>query len=178
VSVVCCSSCSAPLSRRVQQKIAEGGAVTGLCRPCFDANRRAPERRCVDCGKKIVKRDATRCQLHANRLKAADAELERRRLNAALRAFRRPDVRARHDAANRAMGDRKLRWCPQEHRAEYLRLLKRMPSVQAKAAILAKLTPFERQLQRVLAGATISEKPRLPAREPEFTLGGVSGGWL
>jgi hypothetical protein len=178
VTAVCCSSCGAPLSRRVQQKIAEGFPVTGMCRPCYDANRRAPERRCVDCGRPIANKRAKRCHLHANRLKAADAEQERRRLDAAREAFRQPEVRARHNAANRAIGDRKLRWCPQEHRAEYLRLLKRIPSAEAKAIILAKLTPFERQLQRVLAGATVSEKLCLRPRDPEFTLGGVSGGWL
>jgi hypothetical protein len=42
---------------------------------------------------------------------------------------------------NKALGERKLAWCPPQHRDEYRRLinLKRMTAVEARAVIMASI---------------------------------------
>lgn len=101
-----------------------------------------------------------------------------------------------------------LAWCPPEWRDHYRGLIKRgrrKPVAQAmtfaaiaeaerraeidraeaarlaekeRAAALAAMTPFERQLARVAAGVALIPKPRLRRADPDFTLGGVSAGLL
>lgn len=165
-----CSVCSVPLSRSVHQRVARGETVSGMCGKCYhDAIRIA--RHCSLCGDKITHRAKQgRCRPCANRQMAADQERERDRIERARKAFYQPAARARHNAANRRVGDRKLGWCPEERRGEYLKLLKRMPAVEAREVIISRLTPFERQLARVLQGARVVEKVVIPQRAQERSL--------
>ena len=93
-------------------------------------------------------------------------------------AFWRPDVRENHNRANARASARKMAWLPDEYLAEYRRLRSRVGAAQAKAAILAQMSPFERQLARVAAGARLIDSFMPVKAAYAFTLGGVSGGML
>lgn len=147
-----CTSCAAPLSLRIAQKIVAGIKTSGLCKACYYASVRV-ERRCCECGATLSKIGALRCHSCNNRRMAADAAREARRIARARAAHQRPEVRARHDVANRKIADRKLIWCPDELRGEYRRLVKRRGRTEARAQIMARLTPFERKLALVREGS-------------------------
>jgi hypothetical protein len=82
----------------------------------------------------------------------------------------------------------RLAWCPPEWRDRYRALLRKnvAPAAECKAMILqeiaaaerarlAKLSPLDRQLERVRSGAKLIEVRPMPAKKYAFTLGGVSG---
>lgn len=69
---------------------------------------------------------------------------------------------------------RYLSWCPEQYREEYRLLRRRMATAKAKAAILAKVTPFEWQMHRVSRGAGIVIAQPMRRHEPDYTLGGVT----
>jgi hypothetical protein len=82
-----------------------------------------------------------------------------------------------------------LAWCPQERRAEYEYLRAIMGAAEAKRAILdeiakaeerrlASMSPLERQLERLQAGAKLTPKFRPKPTEHDFTLGGIASGLL
>ena len=68
----------------------------------------------------------------------------------------------------------KLDWCPPSRRDEYRELQKAVGAVEARRVLEADLTPFERQLARVAAGAKLVMKPVFRRPDHAFTLGGVS----
>lgn len=96
--------------------------------------------------------------------------------------------------AGKPMPDRSARkaaldWCPQAYRDQYRKLQNSVGAAAARIMILeqvarderdrlAALSPFERQLERVRAGARLITIPTRPRIEPSMTLGGVSGGML
>jgi hypothetical protein len=173
----CCKSCGTVLSRRLQQKVAAGRPVTGLCAVCWRASVKVAARSC-DCGAKLANRKAKRCHPCANSLMATDAKREARRFELMRVAIKRPEVRARRKLANARLAARKMAWLPPENRKEYFRLLKRVGRDLAKATILARMTPFERQLVRVREGVAVVPNYRVGRAAPDYTLGGVSAGML
>jgi hypothetical protein len=174
-----CRTCSAPLSRRILQKLAAGRQITGLCASCWRASVRV-ERHCVDCGAKVSKNSAARCRACGNARLAADPAFEARRLELMREALKVPEIRERRANGIRRATARKMAWLPQHHRDEYFRILNRLGRAQlARAAIRERMTPFERQISLVMEGkAQVVEKFVVPMREPEFTLAGVSAGLL
>ncbi|MBE7186369.1 MAG: hypothetical protein INR68_18410 [Methylobacterium mesophilicum] len=78
---------------------------------------------------------------------------------------------------------------PDERWDEYSRLRRQHGAAEARRMILddiaaqerarlAAMTPFERQLARVAAGAKLVEVKPLRRADPNFTLGGVSSSYL
>lgn len=168
--------CGTRLSRSVLQKRKRGErGLSGLCRPCWLAAMKK-DRRCIDCNKPVTGRSTGRCHLCANRLLATDPAHEERRIALMREALQRPEVRARRVQVNRMVAERRMRWCPPERRGDYFRQIKKYGNhEQAKAAIRAGMTPFERQISLVLEGkAQVVPKLIIANREPERTLGGVS----
>ncbi len=68
----------------------------------------------------------------------------------------------------------KLAWCPPARLDEYRRAAKSMGAAEARRIIEADMTPFERQMARVAAGAKLIEVRPLRRAEHAYTLGGVS----
>ncbi|WP_375272071.1 hypothetical protein [Sphingomonas sp.] len=188
-----CSTCSATLGDRNR---------SGLCRSCVakrnnaDPSTRAKQIAAVKAhhADPAVKAGyAQRCAERNRNL--SDAEREQRRAhgrwlaeNVLTRADVRaktlaPEVRARAGAARSATV---LRDIPEAYRDEYRALCRsgNMSAPEAKAAILAQvksderarlaaMSPLERQMERLNAGAALVEvKPRRSA-EHAMTLGGV-----
>lgn len=93
---------------------------------------------------------------------------------------REPEARAKYLASRPAAGRKRsetaLAWCPAQYREDYriLTRSKAMSAAEAKAFILARLTPFERALHAVSRGAGIVIAQPLRRRDPDFTLGGVA----
>lgn len=116
-----------------------------------------------------------------------------REIGSALPRLVGPEDRRR---AGQTLSKTRLGWLPQEWRPRYLSLRSYHGAAEAKRLVLAeiaaaeasaiaerdrhlaKLTPFERTLARVRAGAPVVMKPRMPTRTHDFTLGGVSAGML
>lgn len=71
-----------------------------------------------------------------------------------------------------------LAWCPPARRAEYERARQQVGAPEARRIIEADLTPFERQMARIAAGAQLVAAPDLRTGGPEFTLGGIATGML
>lgn len=82
-----------------------------------------------------------------------------------------------------------LAWCPVERRAEYERFRHACGAAEAKRMVLeemaatearrlASLTPLQRQIERVQAGASLVAKPSFARADHTFTLGGVASGML
>ena len=172
-----CLKCPTPLSRSATSRAAAGRKTTGLCHVCYVASVKKA-RSCCECGAQLARHGAIRCQPCNNRLMATDVVRETRRIANARAAFWRPEVREKHNRAIAHAAARKMSWCPDEYRLEYRRQMKRVGAASAKAIILAQLSPFERQLARVAAGARLVESFRPVKAEHSFTLGGVSGGML
>lgn len=161
-----CSGCGKALSRRTLER----GSATGLCASCHQAKRRKA-RVCLECGCAIRAYGAKRCQPCNNRMLASDTAREKRRMERAMEARFSPEALARHRQAVERNRERVMGWCPVEYRAEYQTLRKRVGAAAAKAQILAKLSPFERQLALVRSGkARIVEVSRIPARSVEQSL--------
>lgn len=85
----------------------------------------------------------------------------------------------------------KLAWLPDDRRAEYELFRKACGSAEAKRMVLqdmaaaetrrvASLTPLQRQIERLQAGATLISVPRqtFTRVDPAFTLGGIASGML
>lgn len=72
----------------------------------------------------------------------------------------------------------KLAWCPPLRKDEYRRLQKSLGSAEARRIIEADLSPFERQLARVAAGARVVDKPVLRRADHDFSLVGNATGML
>lgn len=181
-----CLDCSAPISAQ---------SKTGRCRPCA---ARA-------CGKDpalIEKRAAT----HRRKFREDTAYRERKArlmrtynkrpmtperieaLRAIMRKNRRglekPEARAKWMAGRAEAGRKRhetvMAWCPVQYRALYthLRVSKKFKAAEARQMIEDMLTPFDRQMLRVRAGASISIKPLMPSKVYDCTLGGVTGAML
>lgn len=80
-----------------------------------------------------------------------------------------------------------LGWCPEAYLPEYQRLVysKRLRAAEARAIIEAqikadeaRLTPHERQLQKIAHGAQLTRKFVAPSPASAFTLGGVGSGMI
>lgn len=156
-----CSDCSAPISR---------GNKTGRCNPCalrhrnadpaFQARRIAAIRKAY---REPVKRAAAAKRIYAHHQAARRDPAMREKLNRNIWVARErlsdPDVLAKMEGRRAQAGRNRtetcLAWCPADRRDEYRYLVrsKRLPAADAKARILASLTPFERQMQAVRNGA-------------------------
>lgn len=101
-----------------------------------------------------------------------------------------PDRNEVHARSKETLRRRKLAWCLEaywplnsELKARGIKLedRKRMIADQVKAddrVRLAALSPFQRQMERVAAGAQLTTKFTPRRADHDFTLGGVSGGML
>lgn len=72
----------------------------------------------------------------------------------------------------------KLAWCPPARRDEYAKLRAAFSASEARRMIEADMTPFERQLARVAAGARVVTKIDTRRADHDFTLGGIATGML
>jgi hypothetical protein len=92
-------------------------------------------------------------------------------------------------AAMKIRAEKMLGWCPVEHRGKYRKLRKTYGAPEAKRRVLhalavaealriASLTPLQRQIERIQAGARLVEKPSFRRPDHAFTLGGVASGML
>jgi hypothetical protein len=165
--------------------------ASGRCRACFNRNAardpawRAKQRAGVKAKFADPKKRAAHIAMAKRNLarwretdegKARLKELGRN----AYRHSQTPEARQRWQAGRAAAGrkrsDTVLAWCPPDRREEYRHLLyvKRLPAAEARAMIEADLSLFERQLHRVRMGARVIDKPVIPSRDYDYTLGGVS----
>lgn len=178
-----CSDCETPISAQSRH---------GRCRRCAIRKLNADPDYCARRTEGVRRRfaDPTYRARQARRIRAGNRQAwrdpdKRERMLSALAANRAKawtdEARALWAAGRKEAGRKRhetvMAWCPPEYRAEYrhLRLTKKMLAADAKAFILAKLTPFEKQMQAVRNGARLVEKPVLRKSEPAFTLGGVVG---
>lgn len=104
-----------------------------------------------------------------------------------LASTRSPESRARAGAAIRRT---RMAWCPEAYwpladrlKRAGIRLDERKRMIAEQIAVderarLAAMTPFERQLARVAAGAKLVEVTPLRRSDPDYTLGGVSSSYL
>lgn len=156
-----CSDCPSPISR---------GSKTGRCNPCalrhrnadpvFQAKRIAAIRKSY---REPAKRAAAAKRIYAFHQAARRDPAKRERLDRNIWIARErltdPAVLAKMESRRAHAGRKRtetcLAWCPPELRDEYRHLVrsKRLPAAEAKATILATLTPFERQMWAVRNGA-------------------------
>lgn len=172
-----CSACSRPLSDIVARKMKRGIPVTGMCLPCYNASKRV-RRVCQDCGATVSSYYARRCKPCSHIVWMADSALQERRIAATKAARATPEARARHARACRRIGNKRIAWCPEDRRDEYLRLMVRIGAAKARAAIWETMSPFERQLSRVREGARVVEKLALKPQAPAYSLTGNAAGML
>jgi hypothetical protein len=71
-----------------------------------------------------------------------------------------------------------LDWCPPSRREDYRSLRVQVGAARARAMIEAEMTPFERQLARVAAGAPLVARFKPTTHGPDMTLGGVATGMI
>ena len=131
----------------------------------------------------------------AARLKARYADPARRAQLAAAgeigRANRTPEGSARgyakQSATKAAMREQRLAWCPAERRGEFAKLSRKLGVAEAMRVILediatqkrrrlAAMTPFERQMDALARGATLTTKPVMRKADHAFSLTGSSMG--
>lgn len=125
----------------------------------------------------------------SNRRWARDGERERMSALAKSRGYihrafegsKTPQAIAARAAANKRRGLQRTGWCPPQYRDEYARLRVNRGAAEARriiearhAASLADLTPFERMMAKVAAGAQLVERPVYRTPDPSYTLGGVA----
>jgi hypothetical protein len=186
-SAMTCLDCPTPLARTNK---------SGRCSPCGNRHRESdPEfraRRVAGIRKAMENPERRKVAVETMR-RAGRAALANPKHRAwmvehgkrlARDVLRRPDVMEKTKAAvskaRKLRAERDLAWCPPEYRGmlERLKRSKKMPAAEAKAAILAQMTPFERQMARVAAGARLVEAFRPVRADYAMTLAGVSGGML
>lgn len=176
-----CSCCETPISAR-QNK-------SGLCRRCqlaaMQADPTATERR-LSALRDVMKSPKIREKIKRNVLASRSKPGVRERYREIAKAtypltLGSPQARAAAMApetiAKRArthsLND--MAWCPPEYLAEYRKLIgRKVLAADARKIILAKLTPFERQMHALRNGARLIEKPILRKSAPDYTLGGVT----
>lgn len=182
-----CRDCS--VSTSVQSR-------TGRCRKCSlavtNADPEIKRRRREGIRARYTDADyAARrnAQLHRAHMAARRDPETARRLNQNIHIARQrlndPDVRDKFLASRRDAGMKRsatcMAWCPPDKVEEYRRLTrsKRMHAEDAKRVILESLTPFEKQLAKVKAGASISEVIPFKRRaDPDYSLTGGASRWM
>lgn len=180
-----CSDCPSPITK---------ASKTGRCRPCA--------------GRHNHRDSAFVARLHAAsaegkrtpeaRAKAKASGLRReaeRKDDPAWRAYKvatGKQLRAMYDACPKAqaanlakrtlVGEknraRVLGWLPDRLRPQYEYLRTILGAAEAKRITMTELTPFERQMARIRAGAQLLAAPDFRTGGPEFTLGGIATGML
>jgi hypothetical protein len=178
-----CSDCPSPITAQSR---------TGRCRRCAASIiARSPEhiaKRSASYTRRLLTDPAFRAkkarEIHARNMAARRDPEKAARLLAVIHKNREglatPQAKAKWLAGRAAAGRKRhetvMAWCPPEYRAEYrfLRLTKKLLAREAKAVILAQLTPFERQMQAVRMGARLINKPVFRRPDYDYTLGGVS----
>ncbi len=180
-----CSDCPSPVTK---------ASKTGRCRPCAaKANHRDPAFRArLEAG---ARANAARPEHRAKMKAAARRKHAERAGDPAWEAYKRASgkrLRAQFDAspaaqaanlAKRALvGEknrmRRLGWLPDRLRRQYESLRTNRGAAEAKRIVMAELTPFERQMARIFAGAQLVAAPDFRTGGPEYTLGGISSGML
>lgn len=175
-----CVDCSAPISRYASRCRQCSNAKVNACPEAARRRKEAIRRRFDD--PEVMRLHIVRAKqrLEEWRKTPGAAEAMRRQGQIMRAVTARPDVRERWLAGREEAGRRRtetvLGWCPERLRDEYRRLQKfpNLKAAGARKAIEAMMTPFERAMMRVRAGAGISERFVPPPTRYDFTLGGVS----
>lgn len=76
--------------------------------------------------------------------------------------------------ASRRRAEQYMAWCPEDRRAEYQKFRRKLGATEARRIIEADMTPFERQLARVRAGAALVSAFKPKRSDHAFTLGGIA----
>lgn len=175
-----CSDCPSPISTQNR---------TGRCRMCALARTNScPEIRTrkAAANRRKMKDPAYRAKTIRNviiagkqaRQDPAFVELLRENARRNVILAWTPEARAKWLATRKRAAQlrtaKMLPWCPPEHLEEYRRLRARQGGVRAKETILAKLTPFDRQMQALRAGANLVATPGRPQARYDYTLAGGS----
>lgn len=179
-----CLDCSGPISTQNR---------TGRCKRCSARHTATnPEyiaKRAAAFNARIANDPAFRAkrarEIHMRHMAARRDPVKSAKMLAATAENRKyllkPESRQKWLAGRAVAGRRRhetvMAWCPPEYREEYrfIREKKRIPAAEARQMILAKLSPFERQMQAVRNGAKVVAKPNLRRSDYDFTLGGVTG---
>lgn len=177
-----CKSCGKP---------GTGKGPTGNCRRCAlaasNANPVTRERK-AEANRRKAREPAFRAKLKARIAGAGRAARTSPEFIAMLRenglkniaGCWTPEARAKWLAGRKEAGRKRsattMSWCPPDRVEEYRYLTRRkgLLAAEARRVILDSLTPFERQMQRVREGASLSIVRPIPRPDPLFTLGGVS----
>lgn len=189
-----CSDCPAPITRQ---------SKTGRCRQCSLAHInasseiRARQRSAVRAyALQPEVRRACAARLAAHAANMSDEERIRRReqgQHIAATVLQTDRVRALSNSpaakakAGAARTNTVLAWCPPAYRDQYrtLTVSQRLPAAEARRLIeeqiatdRARMTPFERDMARLAAGAQLVSAPDFRTAGPAFTLGGIASGML
>ena len=93
-----------------------------------------------------------------------------------------PEAQAANRAQRASVGEknsrRMLGWLPDRLRHEYESARTMFGAAEAKRIMMTELTPFERQMARIAAGAQLVAAPDTRTGGPAYTLGGISSGML
>jgi len=180
-----CSDCPAPITRQ---------SKTGRCRSCAARNnhrdaafvarlqaasangKRTPEAR-AKARETSLRREAERKDDPAwHAYKVATGKQLRALYDAS------PEAQAANLAKRAAVGEknrfRTLGWLPDRLRHQYQSARTMFGAAEAKRIMMADLTPFERQMARIAAGAPLVAAPDTRTGGPAYTLGGISSGML
>lgn len=182
-----CTDCQTPISRYSK----------GRCRPCSIARLNSDPTINANRVAGIKRKYATDPVYRARKIREIGQRHKAARLDPATAArlnlniwiarerLNDPGVREKFLAGRKEAGMKRTRtvlsWCPPDRIEEYRRLCKskRLPAEEAKRIILESLTPFEKQLMKVMAGASISTVVQFNRRaEPAMTMGGVGSSWM
>lgn len=180
-----CSDCSVPIT---------SDSATGRCKPCasrqtrkdpvFEQRRIAGLRRTFGTPEYRAAKSLERQAYEATRKDDPAWQAYKRASGKRLRADFEADPEAqakslaKRSAVGRLMTDRLLAWCPEDRRDDYRRLSKKVGRVEARRMIEAEMTPFERQLSRLRAGARLVAKPDTRPTSPAYSLVGNATGML
>ncbi len=177
-----------------------------MSRTCSDCGKpitaKAATGRCLSCAAKRRHADPAQQAAFSAAMKRGAAKRwakpgEREKLRACMlanRATATPDLMKRANASRTRTA---LAWCPQAYRdlnaaliRKGVRLAERKVMVAdaiaaderratvAEAARIDAMTPFERDMARIAAGAQLVAAPDLRTAGPAFTLGGIASGML
>jgi hypothetical protein len=162
-----CSDCGTGISHQSKFGRCRTCAIRHKFRdPAYRAKMAEANRRRFD---NPVYRAASARRIHAaNRAAWRHPEKSKRMLAALAESSKglwQPDVRARWLAGRPEAGRKRhetvMAWCPPAYRDEYRFLCrsKKVKAAEAKRIILAKLSPFERQMHALQNGALVVQVP-------------------
>jgi aspartokinase len=187
-----CSDCGKPLHAKNTSGLCRAHALAAARRDPAVQQRRV-ERLAEAKRTPEMRQQSREVRLKLNAERANDPEWQDmmrecgKRLRAALLSD--PKHEAKRKARQRQHQESLLAWCPEEFRDTYRKIRREVGAAEARRMIkadiaraearrLAALSPLERQLERLQAGAKLTPKFRPKPTEHDFTLGGIASGLL